>query len=129
MDFFIKGPGNLKALTRRQLAQELHLHESTISRMTAKKSSRSIDVMGQLYPASYFFVSGVSYDSGPSTGSGTGVSSDAIKAKITELLTASKNPLSDQALTDKLQDMGIKISRRTVNKYRNQLGLDNSYGK
>ena len=120
MDFF---------LTRRQLAKELHLHESTISRMTAKKSSRSIDVMGQLYPASYFFVSGVSYGSGPSTGSGTGVSSDAIKAKITELLTASKNPLSDQALTDKLQDMGIKISRRTVNKYRNQLGLDNSYGK
>ena len=129
MDFFIQGPGNLKPLTRRQLAKELHLHESTISRMTAKKSSRRLDVMGQLYPASYFFVSGVASGTGPSTGSGTTISSEAIKAKSSELLAASKSPLSDQALTDRLNKEGIKISRRTVNKYRNQLGLDNSYGK
>ena len=137
MDFFIKGPGNLKALTRRQLAKELHLHESTISRMTAKKSSRSIDVMGQLYPASYFFVSGPSLrQAQDKLGSGTtsqlsGIpaSSESIKFRISKLLENSSSPLSDQAITNRLQAMGIKISRRTVNKYRNQLGLDNSYGK
>ncbi|MBO7420424.1 MAG: hypothetical protein J6U06_04830, partial [Spirochaetaceae bacterium] len=59
-DFFINGPGNLKPLTRRQIAKQIGVHESTVSRMTGKKSNRRIDVMGELYPASYFFVAGPS---------------------------------------------------------------------
>ena len=124
-DFFIKGPGNLKPLTRRQIAKQIGVHESTVSRMTAKKSNRRIDVMGELFPASYFFVSG------PSTGSGTAgvpsMSSEQIKVHISQLVEASKVPLSDEKITKLLNEQGIKISRRTVNKYRNQLGIKNSY--
>ena len=122
-DFFIKGPGNLVPLTRRQIAAQIGVHESTVSRMTGKKSNRRIDVMGELYPAEYFFVAG------PSTGSGTTQSSEAIKFKISELVAAAGTPLSDQKITQLLNEQGIKVSRRTVNKYRNQLGIDNSYRK
>ena len=116
-DFFLNGPGNLVPLTRRQIAARLKIHESTVSRMSGKKSNRYIQTEWGLFPASYFFVSG------PST------SSESIKFRISALLEEASTPLSDQALTEKLNAQGIKISRRTVNKYRNQLGLDNSYGK
>ena len=115
--FFLHGPGNLVPLTRRQIAARLKIHESTVSRMSGKKSNRYIQTEWGLFPASYFFVSG------PST------SSESIKFRISALLEQASSPLSDQALTEKLNAQGIKISRRTVNKYRNQLGLDNSYGK
>ena len=120
-DFFINGRGNLIPLTRRKIAEQIGVHESTVSRMTARKSNRRIDVMGELYPASYFFVSA------PSIGSGTVMSSEAIKVRISELVEASSVPLSDEKITKLLNEQGIQISRRTVNKYRNQLGLDNSY--
>ena len=130
-DFFINGRGNLKPLTRRQIAKQIGVHESTVSRMTGKKSNRRIDVMGELFPTSYFFVSGVGAVSstGPSTGSGTAESSESIKFRISELLAASPTPLSDEKITKKLNEQGIKISRRTVNKYRNQMGIENSYKK
>ena len=127
-DFFIKGPGNLKPLTRRQIAASIGVHESTVSRMTAKKTNRRIDVMGQLFPASYFFVSGPSLrHSSGQAGSGTTTSSESIKIRISELLENSSTPLSDEKITKLLNEQGIKISRRTVNKYRNQAGLENSY--
>ena len=125
--FFINGRGNLVPLTRRQIAKQIGVHESTVSRMTARKSNRRIDVMGELYPTSYFFVAGPST---PSTGSGTAgtvLSSEAIKVRISELLEKSESPLSDEKITKLLNEQGIKISRRTVNKYRNQLGISNSY--
>ena len=122
-DFFINGPGNLKPLTRRQIAKQIGVHESTVSRMTGKKSNRRIDVMGELYPAGYFFVTG------SSTSSGTQISSESIKTNISKLLSTATTPLSDEKITKLLNEQGIKISRRTVNKYRNQLGLENSYGK
>ncbi|MBO4533629.1 MAG: hypothetical protein J5726_08050 [Treponema sp.] len=122
-EFFLHGPGNLIPLTRRQIASQLKIHESTVSRMSGKKSNKYIQTEWGLFPASYFFVSG------PSRASGTTTSSEAIKFRISKLLENSATPLSDQALTQKLNAQGIKISRRTVNKYRNQLGMDNSYGK
>ena len=120
-DFFINGRGNLVPLTRRQIAKQIGVHESTVSRMTAKKSNRRIDVMGELYPTSYFFVAG------PSKDSGSTMSSESIKVRIAGLLEASDTPLSDEKITKLLNEQGIKISRRTVNKYRNQLGISNSY--
>ena len=122
-DFFLNGPGNLVPLTRRQIAARLKIHESTVSRMSGKKSNRYIQTEWGLFPASYFYVSG------PSRASGTTDSSESIKFRISALLKETSTPLSDQALTDRLNEQGIKISRRTVNKYRNQLGLDNSYRK
>ncbi len=122
-EFFLHGPGNLAPLTRRQIAAQLGIHESTVSRVSGKKSNRYIQTEWGLFPAEYFFVSGVK------TSTGTSASAEKIKAAISNMLAASTTTLSDQALTDRLNSQGIKISRRTVNKYRNQLGLDNSYSQ
>ena len=120
-DFFLHGPGNLVPLTRRQIASQLKIHESTVSRMSGKKSNKYLQTEWGTFPAEYFFVSGVK------TTAGTTASAEKIKTLISEMIAASSIPLSDQQLTDLLNKQGIKISRRTVNKYRNQLGVDNSY--
>ena len=122
-DFFLHGPGNLVPLTRRQIASQLKIHESTVSRMSGKKSNKYIQTEWGLFPAEYFFVSGVK------TTAGNSASAEKIKAAISNMITTSATPLSDQQLTDLLNQQGIKISRRTVNKYRNQIGVDNSYGQ
>ena len=122
-DFFLHGQGNLVPLTRRQIAGQLKIHESTVSRMSGKKSNKYIQTEWGLFPAEYFFVSGVK------TTTGSTVSAEKIKAAISDMIAAADTPLSDQALTEKLNENGIKISRRTVNKYRNQIGVDNSYSQ
>ena len=122
-EFFLHGQGNLAPLTRRQIAKQLGIHESTVSRVSGKKSNRYIQTEWGLFPAEYFFVSGVK------TSTGTTASAEKIKAAISDMITAATTPLSDQALTDQLNAQGIKISRRTVNKYRNQLGVNNSYNQ
>ena len=120
-DFFLHGPGNLVPLTRRQIAAQLKIHESTVSRMSGKKSNKYIQTEWGLFPAEYFFVSGIK------TSTGSTASAEKIKAAISNMITSSPAPISDQTLTNQLNAQGIKISRRTVNKYRNQLDLDNSY--
>ncbi len=120
-EFFLHGQGNLAPLTRRQIAKQLGIHESTVSRVSGKKSNRYIQTEWGLFPAEYFFVSGIK------TTTGTTASAEKIKAAISDMITAATTPLSDQTLTDQLNAQGIKISRRTVNKYRNQLGVNNSY--
>lgn len=116
-DFFLNGPGHIKTLTRQQVADKINIHESTVSRMTAKKNNKFFQTDWGLFPASYFFSSGV--DS---------VSSEAVKAEIKKII--SENPgerFSDSRLTEILNHNGIKIARRTVAKYRSQIGLANSY--
>ena len=122
-EFFLHGPGNLVPLTRRQIANQLKIHESTVSRMSGKKSNKYIQTEWGLFPAEYFFVFGIK------TTAGTTTSAEKIKTVISNMIAASSTPLSDQTLTEKLNEQGIKISRRTVNKYRNQLGIENSYRK
>lgn len=126
LDFFEKGPGNIKPLTRIQVAQMLGIHQSTVSRMSAKKSSKYIQTEFGLFPASYFFSSGVSVQT--SEADNKKISSEAVKAKIAQIVSENNsNPLSDSKLTELLNQSGIKIARRTVAKYRAQLGLENSY--
>jgi len=122
-NFFLKGPGHLGVLTRRQIARELGIHESTVSRTSAKNSSKYIQTEWGLFPASYFFTSGVSNRDGSKK-----ISSERIKERIKKILTEAGNEnLSDQKLTEMLNEKGAKIARRTVAKYRAQLGLKNSY--
>lgn len=124
-DFFLKGPEALHGLTRRQVAQMIGVHESTVSRMASRKSSKFIQTEWGLYPASYFFSSGIE-----SEGADEKVSSEVIKMQIQKLVEEYKNqPLSDSKLTQLLNEKGIKIARRTVAKYRGQLGINNSYGR
>ena len=122
-NFFMKGPGHLKVLTRRQIARELEIHESTVSRMSAKKGSKYIQTEWGLFPASYFFTSGVSNRDGSKI-----ISSERIKQKMQEVLEEPGNEnLSDREICELLNKKGAKIARRTVAKYRAQLGLKNSY--
>ncbi|MCQ2591278.1 MAG: RNA polymerase factor sigma-54 [Treponema sp.] len=119
-DFFNEGPGHLNVLTRRQVAEMLGIHESTVSRMSSKNNSKYIQTEWGLFPASYFFSSGVSSSDGREK-----ISSDSIKVKIQKLLEEAN--YSDSQLTTFLNDQGIKIARRTVAKYRQQIGIKNSY--
>ena len=122
-NFFVKGPGHLKVLTRKQIAKELEIHESTVSRMSAKNGSKYIQTEWGLFPASYFFTSGVSSQDGSRK-----ISSERIKQKMQAILSKPGNEnLSDRELCQLLNEKGAKIARRTVAKYRSQLGLKNSY--
>ena len=122
-NFFLKGPGHLKVLTRRQIARELEIHESTVSRMSAKNGSKYIQTEWGLFPASYFFTSGVANRDGSRK-----ISSERIKQKMKAILEKPENEnLSDRELCELLNEKGAKIARRTVAKYRAQLGLKNSY--
>ena len=124
-NFFLKGPGHLKVLTRRKIAQELGIHESTVSRTSAKNGSKYIQTEWGLFPAWYFFTSGVSNRDGSKK-----ISSERIKQKIREVLSEQGNEnLSDQKLCELLNQKGARIARRTVAKYRAQLGLKNSYNR
>lgn len=124
-NFFLKGPGELKGLTRREVAKMIGVHESTVSRMAARKGSKYIQTEWGLYPASYFFSSGVEQED-----SDIKVSSEVIKLQIQKILDEHKNSaISDSKLATLLNERGIKIARRTVAKYRSQLGISNSYGR
>jgi len=124
LDFFDKGPGYLHVLTRRKVAEAIKVHESTVSRTSAKHNSKYFDTEWGTLPASYFFVSGVSGSDGQQK-----ISADEIKVKIEAILKESANPVSDSELCNILNEMGIKIARRTVAKYRQQAGIKNSYDR
>jgi len=127
--FFAHGPGNLLPLTRRQIAKQIGVHESTVSRTTGRRSNRSIQTEWGLFPASYFFPSGISTSKANTSGSPV-VSSETIRLQIQKIIEQNRSQglsISDSKLTEELNRQGINISRRTVNKYRNQLGIDNSY--
>lgn len=122
-DFFREGPDKLKPLTRKQVAQALNIHESTVSRMSAKKNSKYIQTEFGLFPVSYFYSSGVD-------GADCKVSATTVKRMMEKLLADDEvKKLSDSKMAELLLAQGIKISRRTVAKYRSQLGIDNSYNR
>lgn len=124
-EFFLKGPGELRGLTRREVAKMIGVNESTVSRMAAKKGSKYIQTEWGLFPASYFFSSGLEQKD-----SDKKVSSEVIKMQIQQILDDYKSSsISDLKLTTMLNEKGIKIARRTVAKYRSQLGIENSYGR
>ncbi len=115
-DFFDKGEKHLKTLTLKQIAEEVGIHESTVSRSINGKYMESPRGMFEL---KYFFSSGVSSDDG------TGVSSNSVKSIIKELISQEnpKKPYSDQDMVEILKSRRIDISRRTVAKYREGMGI------
>ena len=125
VDFFLHGEGHLHPLTHRQIAQQLQIHESTVSRMASQKSSRFIQTEWGLFPVNYFFPSGVSAVDGSKK-----ISSQTVIQIIKEIILEHENnemPVSDLQLTKLLGEKGIKIARRTVSKYRTLAGIENSY--
>ncbi|MDF2657029.1 MAG: rpoN [Bacillota bacterium] len=119
IDFFEKGPKYLKTLTLKQIADEVGIHESTVSRSINGKYMQS---PRGIYEIKYFFTSGVSGNSGE------GIASESIKTFIREIVENEdpKSPLSDQAMVEMLTERGIDISRRTVAKYRDEMNLPSS---
>jgi RNA polymerase sigma-54 factor len=115
-EFFERGVQYLKPLTLREVAEVIDMHESTVSRVTNEKY---VQTPRGVYHLKFFFSSGLS------TTSGEDVSATGIKDKIKKLVEDEdpQNPYTDQAIVDILKEEGIQIARRTVAKYRDQLGI------
>jgi RNA polymerase sigma-54 factor len=115
-DFFERGVQALRPLTLREVAEAVGMHESTVSRVTNEKF---VQTPRGVLPLKFFFSSGLS------TSDGDDVSARGIKDQIEKLVSGedSKNPLTDQAIVEILQQTGVQIARRTVAKYRDQLGV------
>jgi RNA polymerase sigma-54 factor len=114
--FFEQGPSAFQPLTLKDIALKTHLHESTVSRVT---SSKYVQTPRGVFELKYFFTSGLK------TQSGEDASSMAVKESIRDLLEEEDplKPLSDQQIAESLMKKGIQIARRTVAKYREELGL------
>lgn len=119
--FLDHGVDFLKPLTLREVAEELGLHESTVSRATQNKY---VQTPRGLFSFRYFFPSGVDSASG-------GTAAKSVKKRISELIQGEdkRKPLSDQQIADLLRDGGLRISRRTVAKYREELGIPSSMAR
>lgn len=117
--FFRRGVAELRPLTLREVAEQIGMHESTVSRVT---SNKYLWCERGTFELKYFFTSGVA------SADGEGASSAAIKARIKALIDAetAKNILSDQQLAEMLQKEGFDLARRTVAKYREAIGLGSS---
>ncbi len=115
-EFFEKGVQYLKPLTLREVAEVINMHESTVSRVTNEKF---VQTPRGVLPLKFFFSSGLS------TTGGEDVSARGIKAQIEKLVADEdpKDPLTDQAIVNILRETGVQIARRTVAKYRDQLGV------
>jgi RNA polymerase sigma-54 factor len=115
-DFFERGDEGMRPLILRDIAEELDLHESTVSRVTTQKY---MNTPRGTFEFKYFFSSHVT------TASGGECSSTAIRALIRKLIAAEspKKPLSDDRIAKDLADQGIQVARRTVAKYREAMGI------
>lgn len=116
--FLLNGAMAMLPLTLREVADEIGLHESTVSRLTTNKSMLTPQGVHSL---KYFFSSHVSSDEGE-------VSSTAICAMINQIIASEdpQKPLSDDKITAQLESSGISISRRTVTKYREAMNIGSS---
>jgi RNA polymerase sigma-54 factor len=114
--FFDHGEVAMKPLTLREIADQLELHESTVSRVTTQKYMASPRGVFEL---KYFFGSHVATDTGGAA------SSTAIRALIRQIIDAEdkKSPLSDAKIADLLSEQGIVVARRTIVKYRTSLSI------
>lgn len=115
-EFFDKGIGYLRPMTQKQVADIVGVHESTVSRAA---NGKYVETPRGLFEIKYFFQSGISNKNGHE------LSSESIKNLIKKLIEEenSQKPLSDQKIADILNERDINISRRTVTKYREELGI------
>ncbi|HEX9754174.1 MAG TPA: RNA polymerase factor sigma-54 [Gemmatimonadales bacterium] len=114
--FFEKGVEYLRPLTLREVAEVIGMHESTVSRVTNEKY---VQTPRGVLPLKFFFSSALA------TASGEEASARSIRAKLQKMVGEEDpaKPLTDQQIVHLFQEQGIQIARRTVAKYRDQLGI------
>ncbi len=115
-EFFDYGPEALRPLPMKTIADRLGIHVATVSRAVSEKY---LMTPRGVVPLRSFFSGGLSTDSGED------VSANAVRATIEEIISGEDKakPLSDEAIVKQLKESGVEIARRTVAKYRDQLGL------
>ena len=115
-DFFDHGVEHLKPLVLRDVAEDINMHESTVSRVTTNKY---VHTPRGTYELKYFFNSSITNLDGDD------LASEAVKAKIKEIVAHEppKKPMSDAKIVEALAKDGVDIARRTVAKYREALGI------
>ena len=128
-EFFTFGPAHLNPLRLADIAQELDIHESTVSRAVSKKY---LQCSWGVYPMNFFFSRSVAVQESSSSESGTqSVTAADIERLLREIIEEEnkKKPYSDRLLGEKLAERGISISRRTVAKYREEEGIADASGR
>ncbi len=115
-EFLDKGVDYLKPLVLRDVAEDINMHESTISRVTTNKYMHTPQGILEM---KYFFKSSVPQ------GAGEKISSESIKEKIRQIIAREdpQRPISDQEIVNILKKAHIDVARRTVAKYREHLGI------
>ena len=128
-EFFTFGPAHLNPLRLADIAQELDIHESTVSRAVSKKY---LQCSWGVYPMNFLFSRSVAVQgSGSSENGAQSVTAADIKRVLREIIEEEnkKKPYSDRLLGEKLAERGISISRRTVAKYREEEGIADASGR
>ncbi len=117
-EFFFKGPLYLKPLTQKDVASEMEVHETTVSRLA---SSKWLDCDWGIIPIKNLFTNAVNDSQSDSKAS--------IKERIKQIINDydGEKALSDQKIANILNEEGIKIARRTVSKYRKELNIDSTF--
>jgi len=115
-DFFDKGVEHLKPMILKDIAEDISMHESTISRVT---NNKYVHTPRGIFELKYFFNSSVSRTDGDS------MASESVKKFISDIVKSEdpKKPFSDQRIVEMLEEKGIQLARRTVAKYREQLQI------
>jgi RNA polymerase sigma-54 factor len=116
-EFLENGPRSLKPLTLRDVAEDISMHESTVSRVT---NNKYVYTPHGIFELKFFFNSGLNRDGGKEN-----IASKSVKEVILEIIRGEgeEKPLSDQDLVRILRNQGIRIARRTVTKYRQAMGV------
>ena len=115
-DFLDNGPSHLRPMTMSQVAEVVGIHETTVSRAA---SGKYMATPQGIFEIKYFFTHGYT------NSDGEGVSNESVRQAIVALVKeeSSRKPLSDQEIVRVLTDRGLAVARRTVAKYREQLGI------
>lgn len=120
--FFAEGPRRLAPLTLKDVADEIGVHETTVSRIASRKY---LQTDWGIFELRYFFTNSIS-----GAGSrGSKYSKEGVKQIIKEIIQSEEAILSDRDIMEILSRKGIKLARRTVAKYRGELDLDSSFGR
>lgn len=122
LDFLEKGEKYLKPLVLRDVAQDVEVHESTVSRVT---NGKYIHTPRGVFELKFFFTSRVS------STSEDGESMESVKSRIKEIISGEnpKKPITDKQIVEVLKGKGIFIARRTIAKYREMMGILSSAGR